>query len=83
MFNCLEATPALLHKPLPKGCEHSWGCCVPVQYLAKNKNVCKRPVCVQVSRVLPILILQYLQCEYCAIKRNLLRNLLFSLFEMK
>lgn len=57
-----------------------------VQYLVKNKNDCNRPVCVEVFwalQILPLLILQYLQCKYCAIKRNLLRNLSFSLFEMK
>lgn len=68
-LTCSEAAPAPLHKPLPKGvvCVHSWSCCVSVQYLAKNKNACKRPVCVQVSGVLPIL--QYLQCEYCAVEK--------------
>ena len=57
-----------------------------VQYLVKNKKDCNRPVCVEVFwvvQILPLLILQYLQCKYCAIKRNLLRNLSFSLFEMK
>jgi len=36
-----------------------------------------------VLQILPVLILKYLQCKNCAIKRNLWRNLTFSLFEMK
>lgn len=79
---CSEATLALLKNLCPRKAvsECSWSCWVSVQHLVKSENDCNRPVCVEVFwilQILALLILQYLQCKYCAIKRNLLRNFSF------